>query len=105
LLPLPLRLPAASMKTVAWDVLCGITVGLGWVGYVSALQTVPVSTVGVLYMTCPVFTLLVGWLMLGESIGPWQWIACLLVTLAILITPARATRKLSTQMVVPRKPG
>jgi drug/metabolite transporter (DMT)-like permease len=251
LLPLLLRLPAASLRTVAWGVLSGITVGLGWVGYVSALKTVPVSTVGVLYMTYPVFTLLigwmwfrdtpskraasaalmvvaaavlasspavvetrhlpamlislaapisfgfginvlihkltplrpimrvgsfslgaslsllplmllaapgtvmpqsidgwwlvgglalgtallpqliytnfapvigaaraamagsielptmflVGWLMLGESIGVPQWIACLLVTLAILVTPARATRNLSTQMIMPRKAG
>jgi len=249
LLPLLLRVPAALRKTAAWGLASGISVGLGWVGYVHALQTVPVSTVGVLYMTYPVFTLLVGWLwfrdapskramsaalmvfiaallasspaavdprhwpamllslsapisfgfginvlvhkltplralsrvacfsagaslsllplmltsapgsvlpqtldgwwliaglalgtallpqlvytrfapvigaarsavagsvelptmflvsalLLGESIGPWQWLACLLVTLAILITPARATRNLSTQMVLPRK--
>jgi len=249
LLPLLLRVPAALRRTAAWGIASGISVGLGWVGYVSALQSVPVSTVGVLYMTYPVFTLLVGWLwfrdtpskramsaalmvviaavlasspaavdprhwpamllslsapisfgfginvlvhkltplralsrvscfsagaslsllplmltsapgsvlpqtldgwwliaglafgtallpqllytqfapmigaarsavagsvelptmflvsalLLGEAIGGWQWLACLLVTLAILITPARATRNLSTQMVLPRK--
>ena len=46
---------------------------------------------------------LAGWFLLGEMIGPLQWLACLLVTLAILITPARATRTFSTQMVLPRK--
>jgi drug/metabolite transporter (DMT)-like permease len=45
----------------------------------------------------------VGWLVLGESIGIAQWLACLLVTLAILVTPARATRNLSAQMILPRK--
>lgn len=248
LLPLLLRIPGALRKTAAWGIVSGISVGLGWIGFVNALQTVPVSTVGVLYMTYPVFTLLIGWLwfrdtpskhamsgalmvvvaallasspaavdprhwpamllslsapisfgfginvlvhrltplkaisrvasfsvgavlsliplmltsapgsvtphttdgwwliaglalgtallpqlvytqfapmigaarsavagsvelptmfvvgalLLGESIGPWQWLACLLITLAILITPARATRNLSTQMVLPR---
>ena len=46
---------------------------------------------------------LAGVLLLGEKIGPWQWLACRLVALAILITPSRATRKLSTQMVLPRQ--
>jgi hypothetical protein len=45
----------------------------------------------------------VGWFLLGENIGIAQWLACLLVTLAILLTPARATRNLSTQMVLPPK--
>ncbi len=62
LFPILLRLPAVHLKTVAWGVASGAAVGLGWVGYVSALKTVPVSTVGVLYMTYPVFTLLIGWL-------------------------------------------
>ena len=60
LLPL-LRVPGSQIKTVFWGIFSGITVGLGWIGYVSALKTVPVSTVGVMYMTYPVFTLLIGW--------------------------------------------
>jgi drug/metabolite transporter (DMT)-like permease len=46
---------------------------------------------------------LVGWFLLGENIGIAQWLACLLVTLAILLTPARATRNLSTTLVIPPK--
>jgi drug/metabolite transporter (DMT)-like permease len=214
LLPILLRLPAAQLKTVLWGLLSGVSVGLGWVGFVSALKTVPVTTVGVLYMTYPVFTILIGWLwfrdktsrrgicgalmvimaallasspaaveprhlpamlisltapisfglgapgtvlpqqpgdwwliaglalgtallpqwiysvfapeigaarsavagsvelptmflvgwfLLGENIGIAQWLACLLVTLAILLTPARATRNLSTTLVIPPK--
>ena len=45
----------------------------------------------------------IGWFALGEVIGSAQWLACLLVTLAILQTPARATRNLTTQMVLPSK--
>ena len=32
---------------------------------------------------------LVGWLMLGDVIGWAQWLACLMITTAILVTPAR----------------
>jgi len=45
----------------------------------------------------------IGWFTLGEVIGPAQWLACLLITLAILMTPARATRNLTTQMVMAGK--
>jgi drug/metabolite transporter (DMT)-like permease len=62
LLPVLFRLPGSQLKTVAWGAGSGAAIGLGWIGYVSALKTVPVSTVGVLYMTYPVFTLLIGWL-------------------------------------------
>ena len=60
LLPLLLftRLPRAA---VAWGIASGIAMGFGWIGFVQALKTVPVSTIGVLYMTYPVFTLLIGW--------------------------------------------
>jgi drug/metabolite transporter (DMT)-like permease len=50
----------------------------------------------------------IGWFVPGEIIGAVQWLACLLITLAILMTPARATRNLATQLamsrVMPRKP-
>ncbi|HUV23243.1 MAG TPA: DMT family transporter [Gammaproteobacteria bacterium] len=250
LFPLLLRLPRSKWKTILWGLASAALVGLGWVGYVSGLKTVPVSTIGVLYMTYPLFTILIGWawfrdkpsfkalcgasivilaallasspaaveprhlpamlislsapisfgiginilvhklmpispidrvasfslgaalslmpllidtdpraalpqtpaewqliaglalatalipqliyttfahkigaarsavagsielptmfligwFALGESIGPLQWLACLLITLAILLTPARATRSLTTQLVMPRKP-
>ena len=61
LFPLLLRLPRSKWKTILWGLASGACVGLGWVGYVNGLKTVPVSTIGVLYMTYPVFTILVGW--------------------------------------------
>ena len=45
----------------------------------------------------------IGWYTLGEVIGVAQWVACLLITLAILMTPARATPNLATEMVPQRK--
>ena len=61
LLPLWIRLPRHHWPVVMWGALSGIGVGLGWIGFVYALKTVPVANVGVLYMTYPVFTLLIGW--------------------------------------------
>ena len=45
-----------------WGLLAGIGMGIGWIGYVRALDTMPVSTLGVLYMTYPLFTVLIAWL-------------------------------------------
>jgi len=90
LLPILLRLPAAQMKTVAWGIASGAAVGLGWVGYVSALKTVPVSTVGVLYMTYPVFTLLIGWLWFHDKPSNRALSATMMVMAAALIASSPA---------------
>ncbi|RDC72538.1 DMT family transporter [Rhodovulum sp. 12E13] len=44
----------------------GLGIGLGWVAYVRALTALPVATVGVVYMTFPVFALLASRLLFGE---------------------------------------
>ena len=46
---------------------------------------------------------IVGRFLPGETIGIWQRTACLPITTAIVMTPARVTRKLSIQMVMPAK--
>ncbi len=61
LLPLLWRIKPYLWKTAAWGILSGASIGLGWIGFVAAIKTVPVSSLGVLYMTYPVFTLLIGW--------------------------------------------
>ncbi len=48
-------------RAIIWGLGAGAAMGLGWVGYVSALDSAPVALVGVLYMTYPVFTLLIAW--------------------------------------------
>ena len=45
-----------AWRQVLWGIGAGAAMGLGWIGYVHAVETVPASTVGVLYMTYPVFT-------------------------------------------------
>jgi len=53
-------------KTLLWGLFVGIVMGLGWVGYVRAIEVVPVSTAGVLYMTYPAFTLVISWLLFKD---------------------------------------
>jgi drug/metabolite transporter (DMT)-like permease len=57
-----LKLGPVDRITTIWGVLAGAAMALGWISYVEALKTVPVSVIGVLYMTYPVFTLAVAWL-------------------------------------------
>ena len=90
LLPLLLRLPAEQRTTMLWGVASGVAVGLSWVGYVEALKTVPVSTVGVLYMTYPVFTLLIGWLWFRDKPSGRAFIGASLVVLAAMIAGSPA---------------
>ena len=90
LLPILLRLPRAQLRTIIWGILSGVSVGLGWVGFVSALQTVPVTTVGVLYMTYPVFTILIGWLWFHDTPSKQAIIGALIVVTAALLASAPA---------------
>ncbi len=53
-------------QTLLWGLLVGVVMGLGWVGYVRAIEVVPVSTAGVLYMTYPGFTLIISWLLFRD---------------------------------------
>ena len=90
LFPLLLRLPVAQVKTAAWGMMSGVSVGLGWIGFVSALKTVPVSTVGVLYMTYPVFTLLIGWIWFRDVPSKRGMTGALMVIMAALIATSPA---------------
>ena len=72
----------AKWKALAWGLVAGLAMGLGWVGYVRAVEIVPVSTAGILYMTYPVFTLLIAWLMFGDTPGRRAIAAALMIVAA-----------------------
>ena len=57
-----LALGAGSRRATAWGALAGAAMGLGWSGYVGSLALLPVSTAGIVYMSYPVFTVIIGWL-------------------------------------------
>ena len=84
LLPLLLRVPRAQWRIVGWGIVSGASIGLGWIGFVHALKTVPVSTLGVLYMTYPVFTLLIGWVWFRDLPSKRAIIAALMVVNAVV---------------------
>ena len=84
------RLPRAQYRIAAWGILSGMGTGLGWIGYVEALKTVPVSTAGVLYMTYPVFTLLIGWAWFRDTPSKRSLGAGLLVILAAFLASSPA---------------
>jgi len=90
LLPMLLRISPAQLKIALWGLISGATVGLGWVGFVYALRTVPVSTVGVLYMTYPVFTLLIGWVWFRDTPSKRAISGALMVVMAALIASSPA---------------
>lgn len=78
---------------LSWGLAAGIVMGVGWIGYVRAVEIAPVSTVGVLYMTYPVFTLLIAWLMFGDVPRRRAILAALMIVgAAVLATSPDALR-------------
>ena len=63
----------------------GAAMGLGWIGYVTAVNVAPVSTVGVLYMTYPVFTVLIAWLLFGDNATRRALLASAMILLAAVV--------------------
>jgi drug/metabolite transporter (DMT)-like permease len=72
-------------KEVLWGMSAGAAMGLGWIGYVAAITIAPASTVGVIYMTYPVFTILLSWLVFGEKATKQAWYASAVILLAATI--------------------
>ncbi len=56
----------ARRNATLWGLLAGVGMGFGWTAYVEAVTVVPVSTAGVVYMSYPLFALLVVWLVFGN---------------------------------------
>lgn len=64
----------------------GLAGGLGWTAYLNAIQQVPVASAGVIYMSYPLFVVVLARLLLGQSITPRAMFgAGLVVTGAIVV--------------------
>jgi len=72
-------------RGMLWGAVAGALMGLGAIGYITALETVPVSTVGVLYMTYPVFTVLLAWLFFRDHPSARAIVSALIIVLAAAI--------------------
>ncbi len=70
---------------ICWGLSAGFCVGLGWIGYARALEVAPVSSVAVLYMTFPVFALLIGWLFYGDRPGKRACAAAAIILAAAVL--------------------
>lgn len=79
-----------AWREIAWGLLAGAVMGLGWIGYASALETLPASTVGVLYMTYPVFTLVLAWALFADAPTRRALVASGLIIAAAIIAGSPA---------------
>lgn len=66
-------------RVLVWGLAAGLLMGLGWAAYVRAVEVVPVSTAGVLYMTYPAFALAFAWALFGERPQARAIIAALVI--------------------------
>ncbi len=73
-----------------WGFFSGIVVGITWIGYVIAIETIPVSTAGVIYMAYPVFTLFIGWIFFKNLLGWRSIVAAFSILVAAIIATAPA---------------
>jgi drug/metabolite transporter (DMT)-like permease len=74
-----------AWRELVWGLCAGAAMGLGWIGYVTAVETIPASTVGVLYMTYPVFTVVIAWALFADRPSRRALIASGLIILAAAI--------------------
>ncbi|MBO6539642.1 MAG: EamA family transporter [Rhizobiaceae bacterium] len=80
-----LRFRNGLWRATLWGFATGVALGLGWISYVEALDHVPVSTAGVLYMTYPIFTLAIAWVFFREAPGRRALIAALIILAAAML--------------------
>ena len=79
------------VRPLAFGVLAGMSMGLGWITYVIALREASVATVGVLYMTYPLFTLLIGWTIFREKPGIRTIFAGILILVGAILSASEVT--------------
>lgn len=77
-------------RATIWGIGTGVIMGLGWIGYIRAIEALPVATAGVLYMTYPMFTVAFGWLVFSERPSARAVIAALLILVAAAMASGRA---------------
>jgi drug/metabolite transporter (DMT)-like permease len=74
----------AKLKPAALLAGAGVAMGLAWTAYLDSLQTVSVAAAGIVYMTYPLFAVLLARLLLGQRLGRRALLASGLVLAAAL---------------------
>ena len=85
-----LNLREAFRTATFWGIAAGAAMGIGWIGYVTALKSAPFPVVSVIYMTYPVFTLVLGWVFFHDRPNRWSYAGAGMILIAALLvaTPA-----------------
>lgn len=83
-LPLLMRLAPDRVRRrqALWLVLSGASVGLSWVLYLHGLDRVPVAWAGTVYMSYPLFVIVIAWVAFRRFPAARSWGAAALVLLA-----------------------
>ena len=80
-----LRLDAVRRSATLWALAAGFGMGLGWTAYVRAVEVVPVSTAGVIYMSYPLFAIVLAWVLFRERPTTRAMVSGLIVLAASVI--------------------
>ncbi len=80
-----LQLGRRRRRATFWAMAAGAAMGVGWTGYVCAIELMPVSTVAILYMSYPLFTLLIAWLAFAERPTRAAVVGAVMIIVAALL--------------------
>jgi len=85
-----LLLGAKSRPATAWGILAGAAMGVGWSGYVKSIALIPVSTAGIVYMSYPVFTVMIAWLWFRQGFTSQSLASSAMILIAASLVSAPA---------------
>jgi len=80
-----LRFDRHRRAATVWALGAGLGMGIGWTAYVRALEVVPVSTAGVVYMTYPLFAIVLARLLFKVPATGRSIVAGLVIVAAALL--------------------
>lgn len=80
-----IRFDASRRKATLWALAAGVGMGLGWASYVRAVEVVPISTAGVIYMSYPLFAIVIAWLLFRNKPATRASISGLVVLAASVV--------------------
>ena len=80
-----LRFDGARRSATLWALGAGCGMGLGWTAYVRAVEVVPVSTAGVIYMSYPLFAIVLAWVLFRETPTRRAMVSGMIVLLASVV--------------------
>ncbi len=86
-LTVPLALLLLPRRRDQWPSACvliggGVAMGLGWTAYLRSLDHVSIASAGIVYMSYPVFVVLIAWIMFRQPMTPRSILSASMVLIA-----------------------